>query len=244
MTFLSKVSSGLVSVGERIVRLFLVSVRLLQGIFGIGLIRGIQGASQVDKKAVDVGSALRIVLIGPPGAGKGTQAKLLSEHCQIPHISTGDMLRAAVQEGSEIGKLVKSVLDAGNLVDDAIIIELLKQRVASGDCGKGFLLDGCVRTLAQAELIGIELDKLNLGITHVLDFEVSDDLLIERIAERGKISGRSDDSEEIAKTRLKVYRELTLPLTEYYRGKGLLRSVDGVGSVEAVQSRVCLAIGL
>ena len=180
----------------------------------------------------------RIVLLGPPGAGKGTQAVLISKKVGIPHISTGDILRNAVKSGSALGQEVKAVLDKGDLVSDDTVVKLIEERIAEDDCTAGFLLDGFPRTLAQAEALTELLARVELPLTAVVDVEVAEEYLLERIRKRGEESGRSDDTVEVAQNRLRVYRELTAPVSAYYKERGLVTSVDGVGSIDEVSQRI------
>lgn len=179
---------------------------------------------------------MRIVLLGPPGAGKGTQAILLSKHCSIPHISTGEIMRAAISSGSPLGKKLKGFLDKGELVPDALVIDLMRERLA--DCPAGFLLDGFPRTVEQAKSLDILLEELNAPLAHVIELSVSEDILISRIKRRGKKSGRSDDTAEIAAKRLQIYWEETAPVTKFYEDAGKVQKIDGLGTVEEVQQRI------
>lgn len=182
---------------------------------------------------------MRIVLLGPPGAGKGTQAVMLAAANKIPHISTGEMLRQAVQEGSALGKQVKAVLDRGDLVSDEVMIALLRERMSKQDCAPGFLLDGFPRTLPQAQALDKMLKELSKELTHVIEIAVPERVLIDRIKSRGASgSGRSDDTEEVASKRLKVFWELTAPVIAYYREAKRLIEVDGLGTIEEVASRI------
>lgn len=186
---------------------------------------------------------MRIVFLGPPGAGKGTQAQMLAEHLSIPHISTGEMLRAAVQGGSELGQRVKSYLDSGELVPDEVIIDVIEARLTEADCSHGFLLDGFPRTEPQAAALSAMLKRLSMDLTHVVELEVPEDELIERIRNRGaQGSGRSDDTVEVAKKRLEVYRAQTEPVTTYYETHGGVSKVDGVGDIDQVRQRVLTAV--
>lgn len=183
----------------------------------------------------------RLILFGPPGAGKGTQSNLLCEKFSLPHISTGEMMREEIKLGSSLGKKVKAILDRGELVSDDLVIELVKHRVSNADCKKGYLLDGFPRTLAQAEQV--TLLKCAGGdhiVTLVIELEVPEEMLLERISKRNADSTvtRSDDDIAVAAKRLKVYTDQTAPVAAYYRGRGELKEVDGVGSVEEVQSRI------
>jgi len=182
---------------------------------------------------------MRIILLGPPGAGKGTQAVRLSTAQGIPHISTGDMMRAAVQQGSGLGKKVKEFLDRGDLVPDALVIDIIRQRFGQPDCSKGFVLDGFPRTVDQAKALTHLLAEMKIGDVRVLEIRVPDALLIERIQKRGQeSSGRSDDTAEVAAHRVKVYWTNTFPVIEYYKGTGSLVSIDGVGSIDEVHARL------
>ncbi len=183
-----------------------------------------------------------IILLGPPGAGKGTQAVLVAEKFAIPHISTGDIMRRAVSEKSDLGNKVKSFLDAGNLVPDALVVDLVRERIQKDDCKPGFLLDGFPRTLEQGKALDSMLKDFNLKTSAVVDIIVPDKVLIERIQKRGESSGRSDDNAETAAKRLKVYQELTAPLTEYYKTSSGLKEVDGIGTVEEVNQRIIAVI--
>ncbi len=182
----------------------------------------------------------RIVLLGPPGAGKGTQAQLLADRLGVPAISTGDMLRAAVAAGSELGRRVDSVMASGALVDDALMAEVVRERVAQPDTGRGYLLDGYPRTLPQAETLAGILDDAGQGLDAVLLVDVPGDELVRRALLRG----RGDDKEEVIRERLRVYREKTEPLIGYYRERGLLREIDGNLPVEEVTSRMYAALGV
>ncbi|MEZ4754486.1 MAG: adenylate kinase [Bdellovibrionota bacterium] len=187
---------------------------------------------------------MRIVILGPPGAGKGTQAVMLAKEAEIPHISTGDILRAEIKNETELGLKVKAVMDAGNLVSDDLILAVTKDRLSKPDCEKGFLLDGVVRTLPQAEGLDKILAEIERPLTQVIDVVVADEEILARIEKRGQDSGRSDDTREVAENRLKVYKDLTAPVSNYYAGKGLLHKVDGLGSVDQVYSRIRSTVGL
>ncbi len=183
---------------------------------------------------------MRIVVLGAPGAGKGTQAKFISEKYNIAHISTGEILRNAIKEGTELGKQAKSYIDSGDLVPDELMINLIKERIQEKDCENGFLLDGFPRTLKQAQALDVLLEELNLPLTHILEFDVPQDILLQRILNRAKEApGRSDDNEEVVANRLKVYNELTLPVSSYYEEKGVLVKVPaGTKSVEEVRELI------
>lgn len=185
---------------------------------------------------------MKLILVGPPGGGKGTQAKILTGNYSIPHISTGDMLRAAVTEGSELGKKAKEYMDQGELLPDELMIGILKDRILHDDCKNGFLLDGFPRTIPQGEALGEMLHELNTDIDYVVHIDVPDEELVKRLLKRAEIEGRSDDNEDTIKNRLKVYHELTKPLIDFYKGKGKLVDIDGIGTVEEITSRINSAI--
>ncbi|MBP1856544.1 adenylate kinase [Rhizobium herbae] len=187
---------------------------------------------------------MRLIFLGPPGAGKGTQAKLLTEKYGIPQLSTGDMLRAAVAEQSDVGKRAKAVMDAGQLVSDAIVNEIVSDRIDSADCAKGFILDGYPRTVPQAIALGKMLEGKGLRLDSVIELKVDEDALVRRIENRvaetiaagGTV--RSDDNPEAFKKRLVEYREKTAPLSQHYAATGELKTVDGMASVETVTSEI------
>ena len=183
-------------------------------------------------------SARRLLLLGPPGAGKGTQAQLLVERLGIPQISTGDMLRAAVAAGTEVGRRAQAAMDAGALVSDEIVIGVAEERLGQADAKAGFILDGFPRTVAQAEALDALLPKLGVALERCVAMTVDEDELVKRLLKRGEIEGRSDDNEESIRTRMKEYREKTEPLVAYYRGQGVLVEVDGLGSIEDVAARI------
>jgi adenylate kinase len=184
---------------------------------------------------------MRIVLLGPPGAGKGTQAVLITNKFGIPHISTGEMLREQVALQSPLGLKVKSILDAGELVTDEIIMDIVGERLSRSDCSSGFLLDGIPRTLKQSEMLDTILTKAGQPLTHVVQISVSQQVIMDRIRHRGGAgeSARSDDSAEVAAHRFQVYLTQTAPVAAYYKQKGSLKEVDGVGDVEEVFERIC-----
>lgn len=185
-----------------------------------------------------------LIFLGPPGAGKGTQAKLISKKFGIPQLSTGDMLRSAVAAQTEIGKKAKAVMDAGNLVSDDIVAGIVSDRIEEDDCQPGFLLDGFPRTVVQAEMLDKILADKNRQLDIVLELKVDEEALVERlnnrIAETKAAGGevRADDNEETFRHRLKVYHEQTAPLIPYYEGKGLLREVNGMASIDAVSAEI------
>ena len=181
---------------------------------------------------------MRLILFGPPGAGKGTQANKISENYVSAHISTGDMLRSAVKNGTELGALAKSFMDKGELVPDDVIIGIIKDRIKEQDARKGFMLDGFPRTIAQAEALSGMLQAENESIDTVGSIEVKDEEIIGRILERAKIEGREDDTEDVVKNRLNVYRNQTEPLKAYYQSEGVLAEVDGMGTIDEVFGRI------
>jgi adenylate kinase len=182
----------------------------------------------------------RMVLLGPPGAGKGTQAQLLAERVGVPAVSTGDMLRAAVAARSELGRRVDGVMASGGLVDDALMAEVVRERLTQPDAAHGYLLDGYPRTLPQAETLAGILEDAGQALDAVLLIDVP----VDELVRRSLLRGRGDDTEEVIRERQRVYREKTEPLIGYYRERGLLREIDGNVSVEEVTSRMYAALGV
>ena len=208
---------------------------------------------------------MRIVLLGPPGAGKGTQAKLLQEHFRIPKISTGDILRQAAADGTSLGKQANEYMDRGELVPDALIIEIVEERLAEADCRDGFLLDGFPRTVTQAEALEQMLARKNLALDGAVSLKVPRKELVARLSGRrtcrqcghmyhilfnppkhdlvcddcgGELYQRDDDREETIRHRLDIYAQETAPVLEHYRAAGLLREVEGTGTREDVAGRI------
>ena len=183
--------------------------------------------------------ALDIVILGPPGAGKGTQGKLIAAEAGIPHINTGDMFRAECAAGTELGERVKAILDDGDLVPDDLTIEVVRVRLDQDDTVEGFILDGFPRTLAQAEALDRVLEEIDRGVlSAVLDFELPDDVAMQRLLGRATLEGRSDDLPDKIRHRLDVYHEKTEPLVDYYRSRGLLVPIHAARSVEDVFAEV------
>lgn len=185
---------------------------------------------------------MRLVLLGAPGSGKGTQATRLREHLQVPHISTGELLRAAVAAGTPLGLQAKAVMAAGNLVSDAIVLGMLEDRFTQPDTRNGFILDGYPRNLAQANALDALLTKIDQPMDIAVQLDVDQDLLVDRLAGRAKAEGRADDSPEAVRNRLKVYEEQTAPVVDFYRNQGKLAHLDGVGSLDEVFNRIIEAI--
>ncbi|WP_313460818.1 adenylate kinase [Stenotrophomonas sp.] len=185
---------------------------------------------------------MRLVLLGPPGSGKGTQATRLKDKLGLAHISTGDMLRAEISAGSELGKQAKAVMDAGNLVSDEILLGMLESRLSQADVANGFILDGYPRNVAQANALDALLAKIGQPLDAVVQLDVATDLLVQRIAGRAAEQGRADDNPESVRNRLNVYNEQTAPVVDFYAGRGTLERVDGVGELDEVEARIHKAI--
>lgn len=212
---------------------------------------------------------MNLILLGAPGGGKGTQAKLLVEKYNIPQISTGDLLRAAVAAGSELGKQAKAAMDAGQLVSDELVLGLIKERLAEDDAKNGFILDGFPRNTAQAEELDTLLADINAPLDRVILVDVDFDVLVKRVVGRwtckdcgeifntyfkapakegvcdkcdGELSHRADDNEETIKSRLGVYEEQTAPLINYYGDKGLLKTINGLGEIDEIFARMVEAV--
>jgi adenylate kinase len=214
---------------------------------------------------------MRLILFGPPGVGKGTQAQILSQKLNIPHISTGDILREAVKNQTELGLKAKSFMDKGELVPDDVMIGIIKEVLSSERCKNGFILDGFPRTLNQAKALDEMFKELNIKLDYVISIEVDDDEIIKRLTNRrtcrncgavynllidhipednkcprcgGELYQRSDDNLDIIKNRLKVYRESTQILLEYYDKKGILKKVNGVGEINHITKLILQSIGV
>lgn len=214
---------------------------------------------------------MNLILLGPPGAGKGTQAQRLETAYGLKQLSTGDMLRAAVASGSALGNEVKGIMERGDLVPDEVMVKMISERIGEPDCAAGFILDGFPRTVPQAEALDKMLEEKDLKLDHVIELQVDDALLVDRIAGRytcatcgagyhdsnmkpqkeGVCDGcegtefvrRKDDTAETVATRLRAYHGQTAPLLPYYQGRGTLKSVDGMGSIEAVAEALDQIIG-
>ena len=185
---------------------------------------------------------MRLVLLGAPGSGKGTQAARLKQHLQVPHISTGDLLRAEVAAGSPLGVQAKEIMARGDLVSDDILLGMLEERFSRPDTANGFILDGYPRNLAQAAALDALLQRIGQPMDAAVQLEVDNELLIERLAGRAKAEGRSDDNPESVRKRLEVYDAQTAPVIEFYRQHGQLTTVDGVGTLDEVFTRIIEAI--
>ena len=185
---------------------------------------------------------MRLVLLGAPGSGKGTQAARLKEHLQVPHISTGDLLRAEVAAGSPLGLQAKEVMARGDLVSDDILLGMLKDRFSREDTRNGFILDGYPRNLAQAAALDRLLQDLGQKFDAAIQLAVDNEQIIARLAGRAKAEGRADDTPDAVRHRLNVYDEQTAPVIEFYRAQGQLTVVDGVGSLDEVFNRIVEAL--
>lgn len=185
---------------------------------------------------------MNIILLGPPGAGKGTQAQVLVDGQGLVQLSTGDMLRAAVASGSELGQEAKTVMDAGKLMPDDIMVQIISDRISEPDCENGFILDGFPRTTAQAEALDTMLAEKGLPLDHVIEISVNDAVLIDRIntrvAQTPEAERRDDDNAETLKHRLEVYHEQTAPILPYYESRGMLKKVDGMQPIDEVSKQI------
>jgi adenylate kinase len=186
--------------------------------------------------------ALNVLLLGPQGAGKGTQGKLIADEHGVPHIATGDMLRAAMDDGTELGRRVRPIYDAGELVPDEIMIALIRERLGRDDTLKGFVLDGFPRTSPQADALDAMLDEIERPLTVVFEFQLSEETSIERLLGRAQDEGRPDDTPEAIRKRLALYHEQTEPLVEYYRARGILVGIPAERSVEEVFGQIQQAL--
>ncbi|MBF0152620.1 MAG: adenylate kinase [Magnetococcales bacterium] len=213
---------------------------------------------------------MKVILMGPPGAGKGTQARQIAEKYGIPQLSTGDMLRAAVKAGTEVGKKAKAAMESGGLVTDDVVVGIIADRTQEPDCQKGFLLDGFPRTVPQAEALDKMLTARSQTIDHVIDIAVEDEPLVNRITGRrtcgscgegyhvqfkkpgkdgvcdkcgGQLTQRADDNEKTVRNRLSVYHSQTSPLIDYYRKKGSFKTVDGMQDMDKVLKDLCAILG-
>lgn len=186
---------------------------------------------------------MRIVLLGAPGSGKGTQATILKDRLGVAHISTGDLLRAQVAAGTPLGVEAKAVMARGELVSDNIVLGMLEARMAEADVARGYILDGYPRNVAQCQALDTLLDRIGMPVGHAVQLDVDEQILLERIGERARKEGRADDSPDSVKHRLCVYQDQTRPVVDFYAGKGLLKRIAGTGSVAEISARILAAIG-
>jgi len=187
---------------------------------------------------------MRIVILGAPGSGKGTQATMLVERLGIPHISTGALLRNAAKRGTELGLQAKSLIDRGELVPDSIMLEMIEERLGREDVADGFILDGYPRNVGQAKSLDIVLERLNKPANEAILIDVDTEQVIRRIAKRATEEGRSDDTEETVRNRMRIYAEQTAPVADYYAESGLLTKVLGDGCKEEVLERILSVLNI
>ncbi|WP_279063870.1 adenylate kinase [Dermabacter hominis] len=187
--------------------------------------------------------ARRLLIVGPPGAGKGTQAERIVEKLGVPAISTGDIFRANVSNETELGVLAKSYMDKGEYVPDSVTNEMVESRLGEDDAANGFLLDGYPRTVAQVEALDGILEKLGVALDAVILLDVDSEAIVQRLLRRGKEQGRSDDNEETIRRRIDVYGEQTTPLIDIYDKRGLVKRVDGMKDIDAVTADILAALG-
>lgn len=180
---------------------------------------------------------MKLILFGPPGAGKGTQANFIAEKYNVAHISTGDVLREAVKNKTEVGLHAKSFMDKGELVPDSVVIEIIKQKLTSLIDMK-FMLDGFPRTVPQAEALDKMLGELGVNLDVVVFLDVNDEEVVQRIMKRQELENRQDDTEDVLRNRLNVYRDQTSPLGEFYNNKAILKKINGIGSVEDISEKI------
>jgi adenylate kinase len=185
---------------------------------------------------------MRLLIMGPPGAGKGTQAKRIAEHYRIPAISTGDIFRAMKHADTPLARQVRAIMESGGYVSDEITNEIVQDRLAQGDCATGFLLDGYPRTLQQVRTLDDYLAETERPLDAVISLLADIDEVVARLIKRAEIDGRSDDNEETIRVRMQVYAEQTEPLLDVYRSRGLLVEVDGLGLIDEVSERVFAAL--
>ena len=185
---------------------------------------------------------MRLLILGPPGAGKGTQAARIAEHFGIPAISTGDIFRANIKNETELGLQVKSILASGGFVSDEVTNAIVADRLAQDDCQAGFLLDGYPRTLPQVAALDELLASKGQTLEHVLELTVDEDAVVQRLLKRAAVEGRADDTEEVIRERMAIYHRETRPLSEAYAERGLLVEVDGEGSMDEVFDRIVRAL--
>lgn len=184
-------------------------------------------------------AAHNVVLFGPPGAGKGTQAKLLKDFLAVPHISTGDMFREHIKSGSELGKTAQAYANQGKLVPDTVTIAMVKERLGRADVAAGFLLDGFPRSVPQAQALDGILKELGKPLAVVVNISVSDDEIRTRLAKRAAIEGRADDADAgVIQNRIDTYKSQSQPCLDFYRPQGIVRDIDGVGTIETVSARI------
>ena len=189
-------------------------------------------------------SKLNIVLFGPPGAGKGTQSQFLIEHYGLVHLSTGDILRAEKDAGTELGLLAQEIMGRGDLVSDDIVIGMIRNKIDANNTAKGFIFDGFPRTRAQAEALDGMLGAKSQPITVMLALEVPEEELVKRLLKRGETSGRADDSSEaVIRNRIREYENKTAPLKEFYTAQGKFKAIDGLGTIAEITSRLVAAVG-
>ncbi len=181
---------------------------------------------------------MRIVILGAPGSGKGTQAKLLVGELEVPHISTGVLLRNAARRGTELGLLAKSIIDQGELVPDKVMSDMIEERLGRDDVANGFILDGYPRNLAQAKSLDAMLERLGRPVQEIIHIDVDPEQIIRRLAKRQELEGRVDDAEKTVRNRMRVYAEQTAPVADYYEGSGRLTRVLGDGPKEEVFQRI------
>ena len=185
---------------------------------------------------------MKIIMLGAPGAGKGTQAKMIAAKYGVPHISTGDIFRANIKNNTELGQKAKTYMDKGELVPDELVVDLIMDRFKEADCANGYVLDGFPRTIAQAEALKKMLAERGQDVSVMVDLEVPEDELMVRLIKRGKDSGRADDNEETIKKRLHVYHSQTAPLIDWYKNEKKYQHINGLGTMEGIFAEICEAI--